>query len=311
MIFGVNVYFRGDAEQRRFLSEALRPTARDARSSGLADRFWYKAFDARGPHLFALFHTDEARRPQLVQVLTDRLGAYLREHPSKAELSDEELMQRHRECRGKALCSVDAEPGLEPHNSLRLFEQPPDRYPFHLTRGMADADAFWTQMDRLSFWSLDRLDQGRLTLDAIQWVAHVDAHLERQGRLNPIDFWRYQACTLLVPLRERLKTEEAEVIAALPQSIGAKNLDAFQRVFDRLDAETDLFPGTGDLVAAAGAEDGRSMEQRRAVIREIVHATLIQLQQPVMRHIPLVLFAWQRRLKLAAREPVAVRGSRA
>ncbi|MEO1367188.1 MAG: hypothetical protein AAFX50_08415, partial [Acidobacteriota bacterium] len=234
-------------------------------------------------------------------------------------LSDEAVLKRHRECRGKALCAVDGEPGIAPHNTFRLFEQPPERYPFHLTRDMAEPSAFWREMTQLSLWALERLGRGQLVLDAIQWVAQVDAALADrvdgspggQGRPQPVDLWRYHACTLLMSLEGRLESGEAEVIAALPRSIGAGNMAAFRRVFDRLDSADGLFQGVSSLVDAACAADGRSAVRRRALIREIVHATLIQLQQPVMHHVPLVLFAWHRRAAQPTLPRAAAAGVRA
>ena len=296
-ILGVNIYFWGDAEQVRFLTEALAPTAAELRREGLADRFWYKAFDARGPHLLALFHTDAARREALEERLARRLGDYLETRPSTVVLPTAELEERHGECRGKALCAVDREDGFEANNTLRFFDQPEDAFPFWLTVDASRRDELWDHMDRLSFWALSRLDQGRLVVDAVSLVAAVDRAVRRSGNFDTADLWRHHASTLLVPLKERLETEEDAVIADLPTVVGERNLQIFGQIFDHVEGGPELFPELQDLIDAALAEDGRPPERRRAVVREIVHSTLIQLQQPVRNHIPVILFAWLRRIR--------------
>lgn len=298
-IIGVNIYFWGDAEQVRFLTEAMAPTAAEARREGLADRFWYKAFDGRGPHLLALFHTDAERRGALEARLQERFGAYLEAHPSTVVLDAEELEERHRECRGKALCSVDREPGFEANNTLRFFEHTEDAFPFWLTKDASQKDTFWRHMEGLAFWALGRLNEGRLPVDAVLLVAAVDRAVDRNGSLDGVDLWRHHASTLLMPLKERLAEEEEAVIADLPATVGERNMQAFEQIFTHLDDAPGRFGEFQALIDAALAEDGRSHERRRAVVREIVHSTLIQLQQPVRNHIPVILFTWLRRIRAA------------
>ncbi|MBV9773856.1 MAG: hypothetical protein JO040_07895, partial [Gemmatimonadetes bacterium] len=113
---------------------------------------------------------------------------------------------------------------------------------------------------------------------------------------DPAEFWRHHAKTLLVHLEERLEADEAQVLATLPTVVGERNREVFTRLWD----ETPAWPPARRLVEIVLAGDGRTPGQQRALLREINHFTLAQLGQPVMHHIPLILYAWQRNLLLHA-----------
>lgn len=294
---GAHVYRWSKPDQIRLLREGVRPTAAEARSRDLCDRFWYTVFDARGPHVFAIFSLAreeggdaEDRKEALEGFVRERLEGWLEAHPSTETLDRSEVEERHRACRGKILSPLDEEPGLAANDSLELFDQPPDRYPFLHTRDMARAGELWRELDAVSFWALDHLTEA---VAAIRLVVGVDRALAAGGA-PAAAFWRYVATTLLVPLRERLQRGEKEILEGLPKMIGAKNVEVFSRLWEQEPAPED--PPIERAGRLAFEDDGRPLERRMALLREIVHSALGQLLQGVQFRLPVILYAWHRNL---------------
>jgi hypothetical protein len=287
----LHVYFWGSDEQTRLLSECLGPAARELRDEGLLDRFWFTSFDTRGPHVFALFTPPHGHSAELRARLGARLDGYLAGHPSTTCLAPEEVERRHAECRGKQLSAIDAEPGFAPNNSYRMADHPGDRYPFRLSAGAAAEDELWWIVQDVVFWAIGQRRARTSAAGAIRWLAEVDRALARAGA-EPAEFWRHHATTLLVFLQARLDADEAGVLAALPAAVGERN----RELFDRHWAPPAPGPSAERLAEIVLADDGRPPGQRQALMREINHCTLAQLGLPVMHHIPLVLYAWQRNL---------------
>jgi lantibiotic biosynthesis dehydratase-like protein len=290
----LHVFHWGDAPQNRLIAECLVPAARELRADGASRRFWFTRFDTRGPHVFALFTPAAGREAELRRRLARRLDAYLAAHPSTVELSPEEIERRHVECRGKQLSAIDAEPGFAPNNSYAMAPHPGDGYPFRLGAGVADGDALWDAVEALVFWTVEQQRAGTATPGAVRWMAAVD-HALHEGGVDPAEFWRHHATTLLVYLRERLDADEEGVLAALPGAVGERNRALFDALWEGDGPERALARPVVEIVLAP---DGRSDAARRSLLREINHFTLAQLGQPVKHHIPLVLYAWQRNLRL-------------
>jgi hypothetical protein len=97
-----------------------------------------------------------------------------------------------------------------------------------------------------------------------------------------------------VYLEARLREDEAAVLATLPTVVGERNRAVFGRVWD----EAPPWPALERTVEIALADDGRTPEQKRKLLRNVNHNTLLQLGQPVLHHVPLILYAWQRNLQL-------------
>jgi hypothetical protein len=291
---GCNVYFWGEREQDRLLVECLGPAAEELRGQGLADRFWYDRFDARGPHVFALFSGPDEAAPETGRRLAARLDAYLAERPSAVVL-EEELAARHAETRGKELCSADALPGLAGNNSYVLFEQPANGYPFAFAAGLENADEIWCLLDDLARAAVRQVASQPGTVPtgaAVRWIAGLDRELHRAGLAG--EYWRYHMTTLLLGMEERLATSEEEVLDSVPRSLGNRNWEAFSRIWAEAPDRPLPWPHLPRLVDLALAESGRPLRRRIALLREAVHCFLKQLGLPVSRHIPLVLFAWHR-----------------
>lgn len=288
---GLVVYAWGARNQDRLITDCLGLAVRELIQDGLADRFWFDRFDARGPHvLFLLCLADEnfeaARRR-----LTDRVSLYLAAHPSEEDLTPEDLAACHAGCRGKVQCEVDALPGSGANNSFVLFEHGPRDYPFWLSAGAPEEERIWSLLSDLSFWAIEQMAArpGRVPFEAaVRWSAELNRALREAG-LDPAAYWRYHATTLILGLEERLKTEEAEVLASLPGSIGEKNLSAFGRIWSE---SVSVWPLLPELVSRVFAGDGR-IERKQALLREAVHGLLKQLSLPVRLHIPVILFGWQ------------------
>ena len=292
---GINIYYWGTSEQRHLLLEGVRPWAVEAREKGLAESFWHCRFDARGPHIFALFKTSATARDRLQELLSQRLSTFLERSPSRAILAADELERRHAECRGKALCRVDGADGIAANNTFVLFDHEADGYPLWLDRGMAQAGAFWRQLDALSFWTLARLEQGEASAASVRWLAAVGGGLSRRG-LPAAEYWRLHATTLIPSLAGRWETEPDALLASLAGAVSERNRLNFARIWDRAGAAAGEGFDIDPLIEAVTADDGRTLEQRFRVLREVNHTTLAQLEQPVALHIPMVLYAWQQSL---------------
>ncbi|HEY0015539.1 MAG TPA: lantibiotic dehydratase C-terminal domain-containing protein [Longimicrobium sp.] len=291
----LHVYFWGEAETSRLLTECLGPAARELRKSGLLDRFWFTVFDTRGPHIVAILSSTAAASGAVRQLVGARLERYLTEHPSTAQLTMQEIEQRHAECRGKQISAIDAEPGFAPNNSYRMAPHPSDGYPFTRSAGIAAEDDLWRTVQDVVFWAIDQRQAGTTTFAAVQWIGWMDRALVRAGA-DPVEFWRYHAQTLLIPLEARLREDASTVLANLPGAVRERN----RVLFDRIWAEPSQSPLCEQLVEIVLVNDGRTAEQKQQLLRDINHCTLAQLGQPVLHHIPLVLYAWQRNLQLQA-----------
>jgi hypothetical protein len=288
---GANIYYWGAGEQRTLLLNGVRRWALEARSRALADRFLYCRFDARGPHVTALFTGAAEAQASLREFLDVQIRSFLLEFPSSAAVAPEEIERRHLECRGKSLCVADREDGLAPNNSFVLFQHTPRDYPFWLGSGMASADEFWQRLDRLTFWTLEQLEGPGLQAKAIRWLAAVDRSLQRGG-LPAESYWRLHATTLLPSLRERLKTEEEEVKSSLRRAVGDRNCEVFSKIWNELSSGGDHEFDVDGIVDLIAADRDRTLEQRLSLLREVNHLVLGQLSQTVNFQIPMVLYAW-------------------
>lgn len=288
MHLGCNIYYWGDREQNRLLHHCLGPLAARLEAQHLCERFWFGRFDARGPHVFALFVVPEpAIRMELVREVSATLARYLADCPSGVTLSATELEARHLACRGKTLCAADHPSEPASNNTFVLCDHGPRDYPFSLSEELPDEERFWQHIEELSFWTIRQLGAGgQATAATVRWVAAIDGVL--QARDEAADYWRFHAGTLLPGLAERLRASEApeEVLRGL---VGERNMQIFLQLWQR-PPSSDL-PDPSRWVEIIDADRRRTREQRQWLLREVVHTTLQQLGVPVSQQIPLVLFA--------------------
>jgi Lantibiotic biosynthesis dehydratase C-term len=288
----VNVYQWGDASQRRLLASCLGPVARALLQEGLAHRFWFTGFDARGPHVLAIFSTSgESVQPLRVRLCAE-LDVYLRENPSPDELPSGEVEARHRECRGKRLCALDAGEGFAQNNTYQICEQPGDGYPFRLSSGLATECELWDICGDLALWAIDQVRANTHTASSIWWTASLQYALARRSA-DGAEFWRYHATTLLSP-GASLVMESEEKLPPLGAAIGLRNEALFTDMWEMVESGGGAPPSLDRLVWLATARGGNTHHERWALLREINHSVLSQLQQPVRARIPLVLYAWHR-----------------
>lgn len=289
MYVGCNIYVWGQREQDRLLGECMAPLARDLRATGTCQRFFCDRFDARGPHVMALFGGAEAARGEIAARVSEAVAAYLARAPSTATPSDAELEARHAACRGAALCSVDREPGTAENNSFRVFAHAAGGYPFHLAEGAAEEDALWRLGEELVLWALGCIGAGASSA-AARWMAALDEALRAAGQPAGACFG-YLAGRLGLGLEERWRRGEVTTEALLA-AVGAKNCEALARVWASADVHAHGGCDLVRLVELVLAEDGRPVERRRQLLYALVHGTMRLLGLLGRQEIPLVLFAW-------------------
>jgi Lantibiotic biosynthesis dehydratase C-term len=297
---GLVVYLWGREEQSRLVMDCLAPAVRELRQAGLT-HFWFNRFDARGPHVFALFTLPAGEATRAEQLLAGRLEPYLGANPGRQELTGDDLAQRHRACRGATLCAVDAQPGFGERDSFHLFTHPPDGYPFSIGRGPRDAEALWNLLDDLTGWAVAQLaknpDAPATDAGAALLAALAEALARRHA--TPEDYWRYHASTLLrrlggLPDRH----SRDEILGRLSRALGENNE---ARLAAAWAASGPPWPATPRLAELIVEEGGSGSIQPWVVLREIVHVALRQLAIPVRLELPLVLYAWKRSLSADAR----------
>ncbi len=299
MNLGLVAYVWGALHQDRLLLECLAPAVAEWRAQGLASRFWFDRYDARGPHLFAVLTLPDAGAPAVASRLAARLGEHLAAHPSSQVLTPEQLASRHRQTRGRAQCAADELPGFAANNSFEIFPHPPQGYPFRLSAGLPGADVLWDLVADLTLWTIGRL-AGRpgspATATGLRWIASVARELRLAGA-RPADYLRHHAATLVPALSEGVgPEEETSALAGLAAGVGSAN-PALAEAWAEVAATGPVWPGLPRLirlVLRGGQGGGAEGPPAWALLREIDHAVLKQLGLPVALHIPLALYAWRR-----------------
>ncbi|HET6230937.1 MAG TPA: lantibiotic dehydratase C-terminal domain-containing protein [Longimicrobiaceae bacterium] len=295
----LNVYLRGRAAQDRLLAECVGPAVEEMRGSGLVRRFWFQPFDARGPHVGVVLGVADDAADEVRAEFSARLEAFLATHPSTEPLSDEEVARRHAECRGKRLCSIDAEPGIAAPGTFAFAEEAAPRYPFGPMPQPGADDRAGEMMCGLALWSIGHLRAGTGSRAAVRWAASVDLALRESGEAAD-DYWRRHASTLLVGLDERYDADPEAIVSRLRELVGDRNRDAFARAWAEVEADGPPWSSATELVEHALREGAQSPHGRWGVLREVNHCVLLQLGQMVRLHVPLVLYAWLRGSPVAA-----------
>jgi hypothetical protein len=299
MAIGCNVYLWSAAEQDRLLVDCIGKLARELLSTGACERFTCERFDARGPHVMALFGAAPGAEGEVAARVERDVAAYLAsvgrfEAPTQAERE-----ARHAGCNGVTLCSVDREPGVAEPGTYRMFDQAARHYPFFLSEGVTEEDTFWRLRAELALWVLGRLEAGpaRATEAGIRWLAVLDRALSAAEQPRA-ELWGYLVGRLAPSLVERVERGEVTVekIASL---VGEVNRATFARVGRGASAAADGGCDLARLLAIALADDGRPFERRKELFRSTVHVTLQLLGIATRLHLPLYLFAWASALSSA------------
>jgi hypothetical protein len=295
VLVGVNIYYWGETEQNRLLCEALPGWSRLARHLDAGSRMWYCRFDARSPHIFALFSTSEAQEPALRTLLDDRVRTFLAEFPSACNLSASALEERHRACRGKALSPIDRLDGLADNNSFVLFRHDSCGYPFHRMAGTVERHQLSRWLSRLSCWSIGALKESS-TLAAARWLAAVDHAIANTIAAQPglaESYWRYHAGTLVV--NHEGAADADQLVPLLPKLVSGRNREKLSAIWDdpRVPERAGLdFGGLMRFVFDGRRPVPRSFE----LLRELNHTVLGQLGVWLTVQLPIILYAWQRNL---------------
>jgi hypothetical protein len=300
---GVNVYAWSQESQNRLLVGWLAPLVEQLRAEPARARFWFDRFNARGPHLIVLFTIPADVRKSVARTVAAGLDDWTTASTADRPLGGsgvDEAERFHQAVRGAVMCEADREEGLAEEGSYRLFEQPADEYPFHLTGALPPwvADELWMRVDELSLWTIGciALNRERPPMaTAIRWLASFEQELRRQDS-RAESFWRFYAGTLLFGLPRRIADDEEGVLRALPRAVGTKNGGVFARIWDEMAGERGFGPDLAMLVQTLLAAAERLPKAAWALPRELVHWTLKQLCLPVDAEIPLILYAWWRSL---------------
>jgi hypothetical protein len=298
---GVNVYCWGQTEQNLLLVHCLAPFARELMSSLGSSCLWFDRFDARGPHIVAIFTVPTDAALEVETGLRRHLDAFLIDHPPSGAVNMKEAAQRHASCRGAYLSQLDRGSDLAPEGSYAFFRHSDDQYPFTLSTGMPleVERRIWELLDDLSLWTIRQLaanPSAAPVRTAVLWLALFDQALNRLHP-HPEDFWRFHASTLLFGLPRKLEENERQVIESLPAAVGKKNLQTFEEIWRDMERQSPCWPSIDHLLQCILTEAETTADSPWRLPREIVHWTLKHLCLYVASEIPLVLYAWHRNLK--------------
>lgn len=285
-LLGLVVYRWGRRSQDSLLVECLGPLAAELWRSGQVDRFWFDRYDARGPHLFAVFGAPLDNLAPLTDRLGGALDRYLAGNPSPETLTMERLERIHLQTRGRRQCELDGQPGFGANDSWEIFAHPPRGYPFGLAEQIRDkngaADEVWRLAAELALWTIERIaarTEPPGLAEAVRWTAAVDRALRAAGA-DPAAYWRHHASTL-VP------SEDDSLLEALPDALEPRHLENLGHLWEEAERAGGSWPELPRLVQATLGGEGW------ALLRELDHAALKQQGIPVALHLPAVLFAWR------------------
>lgn len=270
--------------------ECLGPFAAELWRTGELDRFWFDRYDARGPHLFAVFGAPQNTLDRLAGRLSGALDRYLAENPSPETLTPERLERIHLQTRGRRQCEIDGRPGFGANDSWEVFSHPPLGYPFGLAG--PDADEVWRLATELALWTIERIavrTEPPGLAEAVRWTAAVDRALRAAGA-DPAAYWRHHASTLVAS--EDASSEDGSPLDGfrvddLPDALEPRHLENLGQLWEAAERDGGSWPELPRLVRAALRGEGW------ALLRELDHAALKQQGIPVALHLPAVLFAWR------------------
>jgi hypothetical protein len=277
-ILGLIVYRWGRHSQDRLLVECLGPLAAELWGTEQVDRFWFDRYDARGPHLFAVFGAPRDNLDRLTGRLGGALDRYLAENPSPETLTPERLERLHLQTRGRRQCEVDGRPGFGANDSWEIFAHPPRGYPFGLAE--PDEDQVWRLAAELALRTIERIEcrtEPPGLAEAVRWTAAVDRALRAAGA-DPAAYWRHHASTLV-------DSDDGSLLDELPDALEPRHLENLGHLWEEAKRAGDSWPELPRLVRAAVGGKGWTL------LRELDHAALKQQGIPVALHLPAVLFA--------------------
>jgi hypothetical protein len=297
---GTNVYCWDQEAQNRLLAECLGPLTEELRQDFGFTRFWFDRFDARGPHIVALFSVPLGADLIVAERLENRLLAYLAIHSRPGATLRKQVETRHESCLGMALCDVDSEPGIADENSYRIFWHSSWGYPYRLTRGLPPnvAAETWELIDELTRWTVAQIAMNPAespVRKAVLWLASFE-RLLREMHPDAESYWKFHASTLLFGIPQQLEKDERQVYAGLDSAIRPNNERVFSALWEEDRRSGPCWPPLRDLIECVITQAEPPERSPWRLAREIVHWTLKQLCLYVASEIPLVLYAWRRNL---------------
>lgn len=298
------VFYRwGLDEQSCLLVRALAPGVAELRRRKALSAFWFDRFDARGPHLMAVLTVQPGAEDDVRELLARHAGEHFEASPVTVDLTAEELERRHAGCGGKTLCAIDAEPGFGAAGSVRWCPHGAGDYPLRRLAGLAVPDQAWRLWDRLTAWTIGRLEEVLAAgaeegeevrrAAAVGWLAALGRELEAaDGDAEP--YWRHHARSVVPGLSP--PASRVELAARLDRALGATRglLDPlWERGLDGAAAWSDL-PELLECLRPAAPQGGATHLE---LLRELSHVTLKQLGLPIHRQRALLLYGWRRALE--------------
>jgi len=301
LYLGANIYYWGEQEIRYLLLHGLKSWASKSRSEGLSDFFWWTRFDARGPHIFTIFSAaNKGKGEQLRQLLNHWIEYFLLTQSSTVELDSRLLEERHRNCRGGKMCIADTPDEIAPNNTFQMFSHHPANYPLSLVAGMQNKREFLGHLDRLAFRAIHEAQAEDVFSTAIRWIAEIDQVLPLCN-VSPEDYWFFHLSTLFVfSDSKHWRERRNSFLSHLPKMLSEGNRISIAKTW-LIQSQHSAGTDTYDLVRSVLAEDGRTLDDRYMVLRQINHQLLLQIGLLGKFEIPLVLYAWFRSLSSHAR----------
>lgn len=288
-----NLYLWSRDAQDRFLQDFLAPIVHDWITAQVIDGFFFDRFDARGPHLFFILSLDKRHLGLVESELKTLLDASLgTAKPQTPPLTQDELEERHRACRGKALCALDRLDGFAPQGSYEVFLHPLWGYPFAHGKHLDDDASLppgspWRDWTEITLWAIELLGSPLLA-QTLEWLTAVDRCMTPE---QAADFWRHALHRLLpdLPMLNHLESVDPSMVKRF---VGEEGFALLGRLWG---ADRIRVPDPTHLVAAGLLPSPRG--QGWELLREIVFVTLKQLGIKIRRQARIYAFALDRRLE--------------
>ena len=224
-----------------------------------------------------------------------RIEEFLTHSPSREMLSADELAWRHHACRGRSMCAADQIQGFALNNTFCLLGEGEVYYPLKWMVELKDQNRLWCSLDTMVAWVLTETGEHRLRR-GVELAAAVTHAINEEDLPSAPYWWLHVQSFILAKENGGQEKEIAQLMPWLPSAISARNREGMAPIWVHPEKWSIPRDSVRQLVASILAADGRPLNARWHLLREIVHTLFLQLGVAARYEIAIVLFACERAL---------------